>query len=190
MARENLTDKTHMAKSDDDIRDIARLADGSFDRRAEQRPPEPWADADVADRLMRRVLSYLIEDGCLSEEQLARRCLTPQELACALPEDERLAASEQTAEALIRRLSSPENAKPYGDEMYKWMARLDRLRDQLDWPQLPSSVKQSAHRRARLMIEQAEKQDWVVHEAGASPHWRITDLGARAASDPATGRGA
>lgn len=137
-----------------------------------------WHEDYPLELLLGQLLRQLAQSQRIDKDQAARLCLTPCELAGLIPDEVKVDHARYTADSLAVFLDEEGIAKPLAGAIRDWKASIELIRSRFGWLELPPAMRSRAHQRARVLIDQAITQGWLVEDG---EQWRLTDAGKVAA---------
>jgi hypothetical protein len=137
-----------------------------------------WHDTLQRDAMLVDVLSALLRHGPMKDDNIARFCLTPQDLLGLIPEDVKGQNAKSMVDALISYLDGPMSINSFSEALSQWRESARDTREVIDWAKLPPLTQRLALCYASELTAYANQQGWVVpSENPVSPGWRVTEEG-------------
>ena len=140
--------------------------------------PGFWYDEKQRDAMLVDVLGALLRGGPMDDDQIARCCLTPQDLLGLMPDDIKSKNAKSMTEALINYLDGPMSINSFAESLAAWRESARMARGSLDWSKLPPVTQRLANCYASEVTGYALEQGWVIEsEHPDAPGWRLTEAG-------------
>jgi hypothetical protein len=137
-----------------------------------------WFDTRQRDAMLLDVLSALLRNGPMDDENIASFCLSPSDLLSVIPDDIKSQNARHMVNSLIAYLDGPMSINSFSESLAAWRESARMARGSLDWSKLPPITHKLAQCYAKELTGYAKRQDWVVtSENPDAPGWRITEKG-------------
>ncbi len=139
-----------------------------------------WHEDHPPERMMALLLRRLLQSQSMDEDQAARFCLTPAELAGLLPVDVKAGHAQYTAESLASFLDEQGEPASLAGAIRDWKVSIELIRSRFGWLELPPALRKRAHQRARALLQMGRERGWLEQQ---DQRWRLTPRGNIAAQD-------
>ncbi len=131
---------------------------------------ECWSNSYVLDGETERLLRKL-QDHCLTDDQVRRFYLKEVDSLLSLEERAELEAEMTGGAAQILAF----DLQPFADAVAKREQKMERLRQELDWAEVPPRIRDLSKRRAEYILSYASENGWIerVVDEGISVDWSL-----------------
>lgn len=132
---------------------------------------ECWSNSYVLDGETEKLLRKL-QDHCLTDDQVRRFYL--KEVDSLLSLEERAELEAEMIRGAARILAF--DLQPFADAVAQREQKMERLRQDLDWTEVPPHMRDLSKRRAEYILNYASENGWIerVEDEGT---WRISEHG-------------
>jgi hypothetical protein len=139
-----------------------------------------WQEDASPERIVELLLRRLSLSQSINADQIARLCLTPQELAGLLPAEIKADHALHTAESLAWFLEDHGDGRTLAGAIRDWKVSIEMTRSRFGWLEFPPAIRKRAHQRAQQVLAIATERGWIeMHDE----HWVLTPQGRIAAQE-------
>jgi len=132
---------------------------------------ECWSNSYVLDGETERLLRKL-RDHCLTDDQVQRFYL--KEVDSLLSQEERAELEAEMTRGAARILAF--DLQPFADAIARREQKMERLRQALDWAEVPPRMRDLSRRRAEYILDYASENGWI-ERAEDEETWCISEHG-------------
>jgi hypothetical protein len=132
---------------------------------------EPWNNRYELDGETERLLCKL-NTSPMSDLQVMRFCLREVDSLLTPEQKTRLESEIVTGATYILAF----DLQPFSGAIAKWQEKMEELRQNIDWAEVPEELREKSKRRAECILRYSLENGWIERVEG-DEEWRISQLG-------------